>query len=170
MSQNPVQNSKKSSKKRTSGSSKSSTSAQRTPGVRFAHVSATEAAEGRDLKKNRQNGGLCARLQATSVYTDHLSMTPDQHTQIDAIYASHAVETYDFVVAGPEAERQQKDAGALMATYGLTCEALDEIGNRWSIKWSRAEEEMTKVLLQCDCGYDHETAGSRKVISMLFLC
>ncbi|KAJ7799042.1 hypothetical protein B0H13DRAFT_2391323 [Mycena leptocephala] len=43
-------------------------------------------------------------------------------------------------------------------------DSREDNGNRWSVRWSTSNDggKTKRVLLQCDCGYDHRLAGSKK--------
>ncbi|KAJ7811587.1 hypothetical protein B0H13DRAFT_1926614 [Mycena leptocephala] len=51
-----------------------------------------------------------------------------------------------------------------MASYGLDLDSREANGNRWSVQWSTSKDggNIKRVLLQCDCGYDHRQAGFTK--------
>ncbi|KAJ6478228.1 hypothetical protein C8R45DRAFT_1063287 [Mycena sanguinolenta] len=61
-------------------------------------------------------------------------------------------------------QQSQYEAAALMASHGLDLDSREDNGNRWSVRWSTSNEggKTRRVLLQCDCGYDHCVAGSKK--------
>ncbi|ESK83690.1 hypothetical protein Moror_2132 [Moniliophthora roreri MCA 2997] len=126
--------SRKTHKKSTSATSSASSHnvGKCTLGIQFTYVTPTEAQEGLDPKHTCQNAALPVWVQASAVYLGELDLTKDQHASLDMLYASdgQGIETYDFVVAGPEEDRSQEEAAALIASHRLTCEAQDKIDNQ----------------------------------------
>ncbi|TDL28464.1 hypothetical protein BD410DRAFT_695097, partial [Rickenella mellea] len=62
-------------------------------------------------------------------------------------------------------ESQQVSAASQLGAYGLDFAARESLDDRWSVKWrdssGKGMRETCRVLLQCDCGYNHEAAGSK---------
>ncbi|KAJ7171460.1 hypothetical protein C8R46DRAFT_1162244 [Mycena filopes] len=132
--------------------------------VRFANVSVEEAAQGLKKASERQNTTVPARSLASDIQLNELSLTPEQRSAIGVLNASDAGVDAKFYVNGAQEQQSQYEAAALMASHGLDLDSREDNGNRWSVRWSTSKDggKTRRVLLQCDCGYDHRLAGSKK--------
>ncbi|KAJ7028157.1 hypothetical protein C8F04DRAFT_993887, partial [Mycena alexandri] len=132
--------------------------------VRFANITAEEAAQGLKKTSERQNITIPPRSLASDIQLKELWLTPEQRSAIDALNVSNAGLDAKFYVNGDQEQQSQYEAAALMASHGLDLDSREDNGNRWSVKWSTSKDggRTKRVLLQCDCGYDHRQAGSRK--------
>ncbi|KAJ7633904.1 hypothetical protein DFH06DRAFT_1272396 [Mycena polygramma] len=126
--------------------------------VRFAEVSENSAAQGRKVSSERENTTVAPRSLASDVPLNELWLTKEQKDAIITLNASK--ETVDLLYYS------QFDAAACMASHGLDLDSREDIGNRWSVRWSTSSKKeagrIRRVLLQCDCGYDHRQAGTTK--------
>ncbi|KAF9029036.1 hypothetical protein BDZ89DRAFT_1133294 [Hymenopellis radicata] len=136
--------------------------------IRFGNVSATEAAEGRMKKADRQNHQLLARQQACTLYVRKLILSTEQSIAIQHLYDANKIESYEFHVGGEAEQESQQATATVMGIHGLTFAALDEVDNRWSVAWSENTGEGDSAMKRLtkfsgsDCGYDHTVAGSKK--------
>ncbi|KAJ7761462.1 hypothetical protein B0H14DRAFT_2973132, partial [Mycena olivaceomarginata] len=123
--------------------------------VRFATVSANEAAQGLKRTSECKNTTLPSRSLASNIQVKELSLTLKQRREINALNASDVILDTKFYVNGNQEQQSQYAAVALMVSHGLDLDSREVNGNPWSGK--------TKcVLLQCDCSCDHREAGSAK--------
>ncbi|KAF8487640.1 hypothetical protein JB92DRAFT_3021616 [Gautieria morchelliformis] len=110
-----------------------------------------------------QNSPLSSHRLAAKVYTDKLDLTEAQRRQIDKIYKTNEIEDYTFLSTN---EPQQNEATARMATLQLDFNARESLASRWSNKWAmntgKGHKRNQRVLVQCNCGYDHRAAGHKK--------
>ncbi|KAF7348406.1 hypothetical protein MSAN_01794600 [Mycena sanguinolenta] len=132
--------------------------------LRFAHITAEEASQGLKKVSQRQNTTIPARSLASDIQLKELWLTMEQKSAIDALNAAGACLDNKFYVHGDQEQQSQYEAAALMASHGLDLDSREDNGNRWSVRWSTSNEggKTRRVLLQCDCGYDHRVAGSKK--------
>ncbi|KIJ38649.1 hypothetical protein M422DRAFT_258767 [Sphaerobolus stellatus SS14] len=131
--------------------------------VRFANVSTQEA--------NKENVEVKARQAARQILWNHLDLRPEQRTLIQALYdasenggpGSNEIEDHHFAPSNPV---QQNEAASILMTHSLDSDSLEDIGSRWSVKWSKktgkGEKEEHRTLYQCDCGRDNTVFGSKK--------
>ncbi|KAJ7046892.1 hypothetical protein C8F04DRAFT_1308458 [Mycena alexandri] len=130
--------------------------------VRFATVSENGAAQGRKVSSERENTTVPARSLASDIPLSELWLTQEQK---DAINVLQTVD-WLFCVNGDQEEQSQYDAAACMASHGLDLDSREDTSNRWSVRWSTSTKKdagrIRRVLLQCDCGYDHRQAGTKK--------
>jgi len=117
--------------------------------VRFAPVSATQAAQGRTARADRAACHLPASRIAADVQIDKLFTTGDQRAQLDGIYRNQEAYDHQFVAQDTQS---QVAAAALLASHGLDLDSREDPANRWSTKWSltrgKGAEEVTRVLYQ----------------------
>ncbi|KAJ7455589.1 hypothetical protein FB451DRAFT_1048959, partial [Mycena latifolia] len=132
--------------------------------VRFANISANEAAQGLKRASERTNTTIPSRSLASDIQLRELWLTKEQRAAIDALTAAGEALDTKFYVNGDAEQQSQYEAAALLASHGLDLDSREDNGNRWSIRWSTSKEagKIKRVLLQCDCGYDHRQAGSKK--------
>ncbi|KAF8147129.1 hypothetical protein K438DRAFT_1689141, partial [Mycena galopus ATCC 62051] len=132
--------------------------------LRFAHITAEEASQGLKKVSERQNTTIPARSLASDIQLKELWLTTEQTSAIDALNAAGACLDHKFYVHGDQEQQSQYEAAALMASHGLDLDSREDNGNRWSVRWSTSNKggKTRRVLLQCDCGYDHRVAGSKK--------
>jgi hypothetical protein len=118
--------------------------------VRFATVSADEAAQGLKRTSERKNTTLPSRSLASDIQVKELSLTPKQRREIDALNASDAILDAKFYVNGDQEQQSQYAAAALMASHGLDLDSREANGNRWSVRWSTSKDggKTKRVLLQ----------------------
>ncbi|KAI0689202.1 hypothetical protein BC835DRAFT_1308474 [Cytidiella melzeri] len=98
--------------------------------------------------------------ELAQIYTDRLFLDDSQREAVLLIYARNQLFCQKFDSAD---EHSQLTACAILATNHLDTGALDELGNKWSCRWSSSEgvrEKATQRLLyQC---YSHAAHGSSK--------
>ncbi|KAJ8089607.1 hypothetical protein PM082_014864 [Marasmius tenuissimus] len=121
--------------------------------IRFLYVSAADAADGRKTVKQREKTALSIQQRASEIYVDRLALNKEQRVEIEKIHASAgAIEAYEFIIAGDQAETSQRDAAAMMGVHGLMFEDKNDLDCKWSIKWSavsgKGENASTRVLFQ----------------------
>ncbi|KAI0690478.1 hypothetical protein BC835DRAFT_1307883 [Cytidiella melzeri] len=101
--------------------------------------------------------------ELAKIYTDQLFLDDSQREAVLLIYAHNQLFCEKFDSAD---EHSQLTARAIRATNHLDTGALDELGNKWSCRWSSSEgvgEKATQRLLyQCSCSYSHAARGSSK--------
>ncbi|KAJ7744374.1 hypothetical protein B0H16DRAFT_1322160 [Mycena metata] len=118
--------------------------------VRFANVSAGDAAQGLKKRSERENTTIPARSLASDIQLKELWLTPEQRSAIDTLNASDAGLDTKFYVNGDQEQQSQYEAAALMASHGLDLDSREDNGNRWSVKWSTSKDggKTKRVLLQ----------------------
>ncbi|KAJ7881115.1 hypothetical protein B0H14DRAFT_3129220 [Mycena olivaceomarginata] len=126
--------------------------------VRFATVSADEAAQGLKCTSERKNTTLPSHSLASNIQVKELYLTPKQRREINALNTSDAILDAKFYVNGDQEQQSQYVAAALMALDGLDLDSHEANGNRWSVWWSTSKDGGKTN----DCGYDHREAGSTK--------
>ncbi|KZT02331.1 uncharacterized protein LAESUDRAFT_662002 [Laetiporus sulphureus 93-53] len=113
-----------------------------------------------------EKGGLTSHSIASEVYIQKLMLNEGQKKAIVDLYAGGQPPLSREFHADNQSE--QRDAAALLAMHDLDWESQKTLANRWSVRWTRVSGEkkkatqMRRVLLQCDCGYDHTIHGSKK--------
>jgi hypothetical protein len=118
--------------------------------VRFGLVSASEAAEGRDIASKRDKSQLVARRTASEIPTSKLTLTPGQRESLDALYKSQQIEEYKFVARGASGgEASQVSAAAIMASRELDLDSRESASSRWSVKWCTIRGRGTDNEVQC---------------------
>ncbi|KAJ7581987.1 hypothetical protein C8J56DRAFT_792749 [Mycena floridula] len=134
--------------------------------VRFGEVSAAEAARGYNNKPKGRPENLNARSLGTDINWNALKLTENQRKDIHTIYQNGRNVDHKFYAYGDLAAESQREAAALLASYGLDLDSRDEPANRWSVKWSMKSPGQntvpTRRVLSHDCGYDHTVHGSVK--------
>ncbi|KIJ42120.1 hypothetical protein M422DRAFT_780089 [Sphaerobolus stellatus SS14] len=81
----------------------------------------------------------------------NLFLDPDQKWQVNQCYEKkeHFLELFS------NTDASQKDAFQVLEVHGLNIRELDDVGNRWSTRWSTVDgkdDTKRRVLLQCQCG------------------
>ncbi|KIJ24729.1 hypothetical protein M422DRAFT_274428 [Sphaerobolus stellatus SS14] len=113
---------------------------------------------------------LSARIMASNTLWNKLDMTEEQRILLDVLYATSSTgdschQLEDHVFSSMD-DVQQDMASSLLAMHGLDEASIEDIGSRWSIKWSQNRGNGMKaehrVLFQCDCGREHTQFGSLK--------
>ncbi|KAJ7574963.1 hypothetical protein C8J56DRAFT_1064119 [Mycena floridula] len=138
--------------------------------VRFGEVSAAEAARGYNNKPKGRPENLNARSLGTDINWNALKLTENQRKDIHTIYQNGRNVDHKFYAYGDLAAESQREAAALLASYGLDLDSRDEPANRWSVKWSMKSPGQNtvptrRVLSQCDCGYECPCASSSSLPS-----
>ncbi|KIJ39368.1 hypothetical protein M422DRAFT_257987 [Sphaerobolus stellatus SS14] len=102
--------------------------------VRFANMFTQEA--------NKENVEVKARQAARQILWSHLDLRPKQCTLIQALYDasengdpdSNQIEGHHFAPSNPV---QQNEAASILMTHSLDSDSMEDIGSRWSVKWSK---------------------------------
>ncbi|KAJ7603693.1 hypothetical protein DFH06DRAFT_929315, partial [Mycena polygramma] len=121
-------------------------------------------------KKNAMN----ARSVASDMPLHELKISPEQRAALGRMYNDSATGSLEVPVDHLfklDAD-SQLEAAAIMAQHGLDLEARAHLDNRWSMHWARAGggkktkkvslNETRKILLMCQCGYDHRCYQSKE--------
>ncbi|KAJ7761455.1 hypothetical protein B0H14DRAFT_2973119, partial [Mycena olivaceomarginata] len=108
--------------------------------VRFATVSADEAAQGLKCTSERKNTTLPSHSLASNIQVKELYLTPKQRREINALNTSDAILDAKFYVNGDQEQQSQYVAAALMALHGLDLASREANGNRWSVRWSTSKD------------------------------
>ncbi|KAJ7038953.1 hypothetical protein C8F04DRAFT_1179288 [Mycena alexandri] len=115
--------------------------------VRFANISAEEAAQGLKKTSERQNTTIPARSLASDIQLKELWLTLEQRSAIDTLNAANAGLDTKFYVNGDQEQQSQYEAAALMASHGLDLDSREDNGNRWSVRWSTSKDGVTAGMI-----------------------
>ncbi|KIJ33978.1 hypothetical protein M422DRAFT_52192 [Sphaerobolus stellatus SS14] len=105
--------------------------------------------------------------KSSKIHWHLLDLTPDQRASVEALHGNISeagicgkIEDYVYSAVNPI---QQNEAIAFLEGHSLNSASLEEVGNRWSVKWSRySKNGQKRALYQCDCGREHTQFGSKK--------
>ncbi|KIJ29675.1 hypothetical protein M422DRAFT_268903, partial [Sphaerobolus stellatus SS14] len=107
------------------------------------------------------------KTDKTKILWHLLDLTPDQRVSVGALHGNvseagigNKIEEYLYSAADPI---QQNEATAFLESHSLHTASLEEVGNRWSVKWSKyLKNGQKRALYQCDCGREHSQYGTKK--------
>ncbi|KIJ29355.1 hypothetical protein M422DRAFT_269311 [Sphaerobolus stellatus SS14] len=126
--------------------------------IRFANVTAEEA--------RGDKVDISLTCSTSNIMWNLLDLTPEQYASLDILYkqfseGSISGKIEDHLYSSSNTV-QQNEAAALLKTHCLDLASLEDVGNKWSVKWSKlmANGER-RALYQCDCGRDHTQFGSK---------
>ncbi|KAK0430582.1 hypothetical protein EV421DRAFT_1933778 [Armillaria borealis] len=133
----------------------------------FVLVPPAVTAHGHIKVSDRPKPSLTARQLAADIWgsINQLKLTNEQKIQYRTITEQGKIEEHIFSVCGDAEEvlESQSAAASLMGVHGLDLRSREAPENRWNTRHSRKiTSETVKAIYQCDCAYDHISAGSKK--------
>ncbi|CUA78041.1 hypothetical protein RSOLAG22IIIB_13012 [Rhizoctonia solani] len=88
----------------------------------------------------------------------HLALSDEQHRKITTTYQTPNDPSVTDIHFD---STHQAEAHGLLLTHKLGAESLNHPANKWCMQWSNGPKETYKhVLLQCYCGYNHQSRKS----------